>query len=190
MECFFLSFRNVLCRFKWKHTLNRSNIIYMDLCFKNDVRENVFAQLAFMCSENLFYIIIHYESHSCSNHQWRWYGCHLSSLKSAFFDKCFTSELHIMEQKPWGHNLNTPAPQLTRKKGKKWAWLAAEESTLPILNFAQHHPDKFKKKKCIQSFPAVGKTLFKCLQGNPNLNDKLLPADWLEDLLQIRQAAL
>lgn len=32
--------------------------------------------------------------------------------------------------------------------------------------------------------------LFKCLQGNPNLNDKLLPADWLEDLLQIRQATL
>lgn len=71
----------------------------------------------------------------------------LSSLKRAFFDKCFTSELHIMEQKPWGHNLNTPAPQLNRKKGKKWAWLAAEESTLPILNFAQHHPDKFPKKK-------------------------------------------
>lgn len=157
MECFFLSFRNVLCRFKWKHTLNRSNIIYMDLCFKNDVRENVFAQLAFMCSENLFYIIIHYESHSCSNHQWRWYGCHLSSLKSAFFDKCFTSELHIMEQKPWGHNLNTPAPQLTRKKGKKWAWLAAEESTLPILNFAQHHPDKLKKKNAYRASQLLAK---------------------------------
>lgn len=115
----------------------------------------------------------------------------LSSLKRALFDECFTSELHIMEEKPWGHNLNTPAPQLTRKKVKKWVWLAAEESTLPILKFAQHHPDKFKKKKkSIQSFPAVGKTLFKCLQGNPNLNDKLLPADWLEDLLQIRQAAL
>lgn len=71
----------------------------------------------------------------------------LSSLKRALFDECFTSELHIMEEKPWGHNLNTPAPQLTRKKGKKWAWLAAEESTLPILKFAQHHPDKLKKKK-------------------------------------------
>lgn len=70
----------------------------------------------------------------------------LSSLKRALFDECFTSELHIMEEKPWGHNLNTPAPQLTRKKGKKWAWLAAEESTLPILKFAQHHPDKLKKK--------------------------------------------
>lgn len=71
----------------------------------------------------------------------------LSSLKRALFDECFTSELHIMEEKPWGHNLNTPAPQLTRKKGKKWAWLAAEESTLPILKFAQHHPDKLQKKK-------------------------------------------
>lgn len=71
----------------------------------------------------------------------------LSSLKRALFDECFTSELHIMEEKPWGHNLNTPAPQLTRKKVKKWVWLAAEESTLPILKFAQHHPDKFKKKK-------------------------------------------
>lgn len=114
----------------------------------------------------------------------------LSSLKRAFFDKCFTSELHIMEQKPWGHNLNTPAPQLTRKKGKKWAWLAAEESTLPILNFAQHHPDKLKKMHTELPSCWQNSNLFKCLQGNPNLNDKLLPADWLEDLLQIRQAAL
>lgn len=81
----------------------------------------------------------------------------LSSLKRALFDECFTSELHIMEEKPWGHNLNTPAPQLTRKKGKKWAWLAAEESTLPILKFAQHHPDKLKKKKAYRASQLLAK---------------------------------
>lgn len=137
----------------------------MDLCFKNDVRENVFAQLAFtlvLCAQRTCFtslstmslmvaVIISGDDMDAFI---------LFKKVFFFFDKCFTSELHIMEQKPWGHNLNTPAPQLTRKKGKKWAWLAAEESTLPILSFAQHHPDIFpkKEKKCIQSFPAVGKT--------------------------------
>lgn len=165
----------------------------MDLCFKNDVRENVFAQLAFtlvVCAQRTCFTSFSTMSLMVAVIS----GDDMDAFilfKKGFFDKCFTSELHIMEQKPWGHNLNTPAPQLNRKKGKKWAWLAAEESTLPILNFAQHHPDKFpkKNKNAYRASQLLAK-LFKCLQGNPNLNDKLLPADWLEDLLQIRQAAL
>lgn len=131
----------------------------MDLCFKNDVREcfcTACFYSGFMCSE---LVLHHYPLWvswlQSSSVEMIWMP--LSSLKSAFFDKCFTSELHIMEQKPWGHNLNTPAPQLTRKKGKKWAWLAAEESTLPILNFAQHHPDKLKKKNAYRASQLLAK---------------------------------
>lgn len=135
MECFFLSFRNVLCRFKWKHTLNRSNIIYMDLCFKNDVRENVFAQLAFMCSENLFYIIIHYESHSCSNHQWRWYGCHLSSLKSAFFWQVLHQWIAYNGTETLRPQLKHASPPADQEEGKEMSLIGCRGINIAYSKF-------------------------------------------------------